>query len=59
MKVVVFDEQHEEDLSETINEWIQEVNPHIIDIRFSTCAFSQNDEQIYCFSALILYQIEE
>lgn len=56
MKVKVFDEQHEDDLSDAINEFIVKVEPKIIDIRFATAAFVCEEEQIFCFSALILYE---
>ncbi len=54
MKVKCFDEQHENDLTDSINDFIE--NRTIIDIKFSTACFKDNDEQIYCFSALILYE---
>lgn len=53
MKVKCIDEQHENDLTDSINEFI--VNKKILDIKFSTSCFKSNEEQIYCFSALILY----
>lgn len=57
MKVKVFDEQHEDDLTDAINEFIENKQPKILDIRFSTAAFKgEEDEQIFCFSALILYE---
>ena len=56
MKVKVFDEQHEDDLSDAINEFIESKQPKIVDIRFATAAFEGEDEQIFCFSALILYE---
>ncbi|HAH93559.1 sporulation protein Cse60 [Dielma fastidiosa] len=56
MKVKVFDEQHEDDLSDAINEFIESKQPKILDIRFATAAFEGEDEQIFCFSALILYE---
>lgn len=54
MKVKCFDEQHENDLSDAINEFIE--NKKVINIKFSTSCFKNNDEQIYCFSALVLYE---
>lgn len=54
MKVKCFDEQHEDDLTDKINAFI--VDKKVLDILFSTCAFKCNDEQIYCFSALIVYE---
>ena len=54
MKVKCIDEQHENDLTDSINSFIQDKK--IIDIKYSTSCFKNNDEQIYCFSALILYE---
>jgi len=56
MKVKVFDEGHEKDLEEAINAFLADFEGEIIDIRFSTSAFVFGEEQIYCFSALILYK---
>ena len=55
MKVKVFDEGHEKDLENDINKFILEEDPEIIDIKFSVSAFDF-EEQIYCFSALIVYR---
>lgn len=55
MKVKVFDEDHEKDLEDAINKFILEEEPEIIDIKFST-AVAVSEEQIYCFSALIVYR---
>ena len=55
MRVKVFDEGHEKDLEEAINNFIASEEPDILDIKFST-AIAVSEEQIYCFSALILYR---
>ncbi|MBR3209949.1 MAG: sporulation protein Cse60 [Bacilli bacterium] len=55
MKVKVFDEGHEKDLEEDINSFIEEFDPEIFDIKYSV-ALAVSEEQIYCFSALILYK---
>lgn len=55
MKIKVFDESHEKDLEDMINNFIKEENPEIIDIKFST-AIAISEEQIYCFSALVVYR---
>ncbi len=55
MKVKIFDECHEKDLEDVINKFILEEEPEIIDIKFST-AVAVSEEQIYCFSALIVYR---
>ena len=56
MKVKIFDEEHEKDLEESINKFFEEKEPKIIDIKYNVAAYSYGDEQIYCFSALILYK---
>ena len=56
MKVKIFDESHEKDLEEAINNFIEEKEPDIIDIKFSVSSSIYAEEQIYCFSALILYK---
>ena len=55
MKVKVFDESHEKDLEEQINKFLKENDVDIIDIKFSTSIGILGEEQIYCFSALIIY----
>ncbi|HIQ90115.1 MAG TPA: sporulation protein Cse60 [Candidatus Coprosoma intestinipullorum] len=56
MKVKVFDESHEKDLEEAINKFISEEEPEIMDIKFSTAVAMFSEEQIFCFSALIVYR---
>lgn len=56
MKVKIFDESHEKDLEEDINDFIMEENPNIIDIKYSVSISMFSEEQIFCFSALILYE---
>ena len=55
MKVKVFDENHEKDLEERINKFLKENDVDIVDIKFSTSIGISGEEQIYCFSALIIY----
>lgn len=56
MKVKCFDEQHEDDLTDAMNEFLADKLYKIIDIKFSTAAFLVKEEQIFCFSALLLYE---
>ena len=56
MKVKIFDESHEQDLEEDVNQFIEKENPKIIDIKYSVSNSIYSEEQIYCFSALIIYQ---
>ena len=56
-QVKVFDEEHEDDLSDSINEFLQEhEDAKILDIQFSVAVCEGEDGQIYCFSALLLYE---
>ncbi len=54
MKVKVFDENHEKDLENSINEFI--IDKEIIDIKFNVAIAMFGEEQIFCFSAMILYK---
>ena len=56
MKVKIFDESHEKDLEEKINKFIKEKDIEIIEIRYAVSNSVYREEQIYCFSSLILYQ---
>lgn len=53
MKVKIFDCENEKDLEEDINNFISEVN--FIDIKYQVSIAMYGEEQIYCFSALVLY----
>ena len=56
MKVKLFDESHEKDLEAAINKFLtEEENIDIIDIKFQTAISVFSEEQVYCFSAMILY----
>ena len=56
MKVKVFDESHEKDLEEEINNFISENEIEVIDIKYSVSTSIFSEEQIYCFSCLIMYK---
>jgi ribose 5-phosphate isomerase RpiB len=56
MKVKIFDESHEKDLESEINKFLKEEKIELVDIKFSVSTSIFSDEQIYCFSALILYK---
>ncbi len=56
MKVKVFDEGHEKDLEKVVNDFLKEnTEIDIIDIKFQTAISIFSEEQIYCFSAMIIY----
>ena len=54
MKVKVFDEEHEKDLEEAINEFL-DGEVEVIDIKYQVSVALYRDEQIFCFSAMIIY----
>ena len=56
LKVKVIDESHEKDLERSINSFLINTECDIIDMQFSTAVSVFGDEQIYCFSVLILYK---
>lgn len=56
MKVKLFDESHELDLEKSINKFISNNDIEIKDIKYA-CAISVcGEDQIYCFTAMLLYQ---
>ena len=55
MKVKVFDESHEADLETSINSFLESTNCDIIDIKYQVAISLFGEEQIYCFSAMIIY----
>lgn len=55
MKVKLFDESHELDLEQKINRFL-ESDIELLDIKYSTSIAISGEDQIYCFSALIMYR---
>ena len=56
MNVKIFDESHEKDLEDKINGFLDEENyENIIDIKYNVSVSIFSEEQIYCFSAMIIY----
>ena len=56
VQIKVFDEEHEDDLTEVVNSWIQEhADIRLMDIKFSTAVSDFEEEQIYCFSAIVIF----
>jgi len=57
MKVKIFDENHEKDLEEAINSFLKNIpDENIIDIKYQVSIMYDFKEQIYCYTALILYK---
>lgn len=56
VSVKLFDENHERDLENSINEFLKENNCDIIDIKYQVAIAMYGEDQIYCFSAMIIYE---
>ncbi len=55
MKVKIFDESHEKDLEAQVNQFLSELTGEVVDIKFSTAISVFGEDQIYCFTAMIIY----
>ncbi len=55
MRVKLFDEEDEIDLENDINTFIINNNIEIIDIKYQVSVSVYSEEQIFCFSAMIIY----
>ena len=54
MKVKVIDEECERDLENSVNEFLTE-DVDVIDIKYQVSIGINGEEQLYCFSAMIIY----
>ena len=55
MKVKIFDYEDEIDLEDDINSFINDNNIEIIDIKYQVSSSIFGEEQVFCFSAMIIY----
>ena len=59
MKVIVFVEMLEKDLEKSVNDFLDELDyEDVVDIKYQVSISMFGDEQIYCFSAMIIYNAE-
>lgn len=56
MKVKLFDESHELDLEKSINKFLSQNDIDLLDIKYQLAISINGEEQIYCFSAMIIYK---
>ena len=54
MKVKLFDFEDEKDLEKAINEFLDD-DMDVVDIKYQVSSSLFSEEQIYCFSAMIVY----
>lgn len=59
IQVKLFDREHEKDLEKEMNYFLKGLEEkELIDIKYNVAAFPEDEEeeQIYCFSAMIIYR---
>ena len=54
MKVKIFDLEDEIDLEQEINKFLEN-DIEVVDIKYSVSSSMYSEEQIFCFSAMIIY----
>ena len=54
MRVKVIDEDCERDLENSVNEFLSK-DVDVVDIKFQVSIGINGEEQLYCFSAMIIY----
>ncbi len=55
MKVKIFDMEDEKDLENEVNDFIDTMDGEIIDIKYQVSVGVFSEEQVFCFSAMIIY----
>ena len=55
IRVKIFDYEDELDLEEDVNNFINSNNIEVVDIKYQVSASVFSEEQIFCFSAMIIY----
>lgn len=58
IQVKVFDYEHEKDLEEDMNKFLEDLDERkLVDIKYNVAAYQEDEEeQIYCFSAMVIYR---
>lgn len=55
VKVKIFDLEDEMDLEKEVNDFLSNNEIEVIDIKYSVSSSIFSEEQIFCFSAMIIY----
>ena len=55
MKIKMFDEEDEKDLEKAVNDFLEETDKEIMDIKYQVSCSMFGEEQIFCFSAIVIY----
>jgi len=57
VKVKLFDESHEKDLEMEVNNFLETLDREkVIDIKYQVAIMYDMKEQIYCYSAMVIYE---
>ncbi|WP_078544961.1 sporulation protein Cse60 [Litchfieldia alkalitelluris] len=58
VRVKIIDESHEQDLEVEVNRFLEKLDDsQVVDIKYQVaCSTNNDDEQIYCFSACVIYR---
>jgi len=59
IQVKLFDREHEKDLEKEMNRFLRGIDEKsLLDIKYNVAAITEEEEeeQIYCFSAMIIYK---
>jgi len=59
IQVKLFDKEHEKDLEKEMNRFLKDLDEkELVDIKYNVAAMAEEEEeeQIYCFSAMIIYR---
>lgn len=59
MKVKIFDEEDEEDLENDMNDFLMDYDIEVVDIKYQVAVSIDHEEQIFCFSGMIIYYEKE
>lgn len=57
VKVKIFDEEDEKDLECDINEFLEDLDGEVVDIKYQVSIGIFSEEQVFCFSAMIVYYV--
>lgn len=55
MKVKIFDLEDEKDLENDINNFLESMSGEVIDIKYQVSVGVFSEEQVFCFSAMVVY----
>ena len=59
IQVKIFDEEHERDLEKVVNDFLKSKDyATIVDIKYQIQTIvTKDNEQIYCYSAMVIYRV--